>query len=138
MQYFFYLFLYIFRLRHFAHARTHKTRASLLYNLKMTELLEAAEFAKLEDGALCPASPKGLPVLLIRKGAHVFALENRCVHLGCPLAAGTLDGYTLKCPCHDWRFDVRDGRFIDAPRLRLKTYTVTIKDGKVFIREVDK
>lgn len=96
-------------------------------------MLEAADLEKLIDGRLSPACPKGLPVLLIKKGSDVFALENRCAHLGCPLAAGTLDGYTLQCPCHDWRFDVRDGRFLDAPELRLKTYAVTIRDGKVFI-----
>ena len=96
-------------------------------------MLEAAELDKLEDGRLSPAWPAGLPVLLVKKGGAVFALENRCAHMGCPLAAGSLEGYTLKCPCHDWRFDVRDGSFLDAPELRLKTYAVEIKNGKVFI-----
>ena len=99
----------------------------------MTELLEVAELAKLAEGRLTPAWPKGLPVLLVKTGGKVFALENRCAHLGCPLAAGSLDGHTLTCPCHDWRFDVRDGTFLDAPELRLKTYAVTIKAEKIFI-----
>ncbi|HNW45029.1 MAG TPA: Rieske (2Fe-2S) protein [Elusimicrobiales bacterium] len=101
----------------------------------MSEPLEAAELGKLEEGRLHPVFPKGLPVLLVKIDGRVFALENRCAHMGCPLAAGTLDGYTLRCPCHDWRFDVRDGSFLDAPELRLKTYAVTVADGKVFIGE---
>ncbi len=100
----------------------------------MTELLEAAELEKLEEGRLRPAWPRGLPVLLVKTGGAVYALENRCAHMGCPLAAGSLDGYTLQCPCHDWRFDVRDGSFLDAPELRLRTYAVVIQDGKVFIK----
>jgi 3-phenylpropionate/trans-cinnamate dioxygenase ferredoxin subunit len=73
-------------------------------------------------------------VLLVRLGAEVFAVENRCAHLGCPLTLGRLDGHVLQCPCHDWRFDVRDGRFLDAPELALKKYAAEIKDGKVYVR----
>jgi 3-phenylpropionate/trans-cinnamate dioxygenase ferredoxin subunit len=72
---------------------------------------EVAELAKLAEGKPSAVFPLGLPVLLIRRGAEVFALENRCAHLGCPLVSGKLDGYLLQCPCHDWRFDIRDGKF---------------------------
>lgn len=78
--------------------------------------------------------PSGLPVLLVRRGAEVFALENRCPHMGCPLTSGRLDGDILQCPCHDWRFDVRTGRFLDAPELGLKAYAAEVKDGKIFVR----
>jgi 3-phenylpropionate/trans-cinnamate dioxygenase ferredoxin subunit len=130
MQHFFYFFIIS---RVFTAPRNDNTAALFYIIFEMTELLESAELERLQDGRLSPAWPKGLPVLLIKKGGTVFALENRCAHMGCPLAAGTLDGYTLRCPCHDWRFDVRDGAFLDAPALRLKTYPVTIQNGKVFI-----
>jgi nitrite reductase/ring-hydroxylating ferredoxin subunit len=106
----------------------------VLYNEKMTPQTEAAELAKLPEGSLVAVFPSGLPVLLIRRGGEVYALENRCAHMGCPLSAGRLDGWTLQCPCHDWRFDIRDGRFLDAPELRLKSYAVEIKEGKVMVR----
>jgi len=28
----------------------------------------------------------------------------------------------ITCPCHDWRFDVRTGEFLDAPEVRLAVY----------------
>lgn len=95
---------------------------------------EVAELAGLAEGKPSAVFPLGLPVLLVRRGAEVFALENRCAHMGCPLAAGRLDGYLLQCPCHDWRFDIRDGRFLDAPELAVKIYAAEVKDGKVFVR----
>lgn len=95
---------------------------------------EVAELSKLAEGKPAAVFPLGLPVLLVRRGAEVFALENRCAHMGCPLAAGKLDGYLLQCPCHDWRFDIRDGKFLDAPELAVKTYPAEIQDGKIFIR----
>jgi len=99
----------------------------------MTRKVEAAELSKLREGKPLPVFPLGLPVLLIRRGAEVFALENRCAHMGCPLAAGALEGYVLQCPCHDWRFDIRDGKFLDAPELSVKTYAVELRDGKIFL-----
>lgn len=95
---------------------------------------EVAELSKLPEGKPAAVFPLGLPVLLVRRGAEVFALENRCAHMGCPLAAGKLDGHILQCPCHDWRFDIRDGKFLDAPDLAVKTYPAEIQGGKIFIR----
>jgi len=100
----------------------------------MDQPIEVSELARLQEGKPYAVFPKGLPVLLVLRGNEVFALENRCAHMGCPLALGKLDGYTLQCPCHDWRFDVRDGKFLDAPELGVKVYAVEISDGKVFVR----
>lgn len=102
--------------------------------LMTQEWLEAADFSALKDGALTAVFPKGLPVLLIRKGAELFAVENRCAHMGCPLALGRLDGYTLRCPCHDWEFDIRSGRFAAAAEISIKTYPAELRAGKVFVR----
>ncbi|OGR43535.1 MAG: hypothetical protein A2X35_00590 [Elusimicrobia bacterium GWA2_61_42] len=96
--------------------------------------VETALLSALKEGVPHPVFPMGLPVLLIRRGAELFALENRCAHMGCPLAAGKLDGHILQCPCHDWRFDIRDGRFQDAPELGVKTYSSRIENGKVLVR----
>lgn len=100
----------------------------------MERSIEVIESSALAEGRPAAVFPLGLPVLLIRLGGEVFALENRCAHLGCPLTAGKLDGHILECPCHDWRFDVRDGKFLDAPELGVKIYAAGIKEGKVFVR----
>lgn len=100
----------------------------------MGSQVEIAELSKLTEGKLFPVFPKGLPVLLALLGGEVFAVENRCAHMGCPLSAGDLKGHVLRCPCHDWRFDLRDGKFLDAPELGIRKYEVEIKDGKVFVR----
>ena len=106
-----------------------------MYNLGMTEQwTEAGLRADLKEGVPRAVFSKGLPVLLILRGEEIFALENRCAHMGCPLALGRLDGYVLQCPCHDWRFDIRDGKFLDAPELAVKTYPVELRDRGIFIK----
>ncbi|MEI7481202.1 MAG: Rieske (2Fe-2S) protein [Elusimicrobiota bacterium] len=93
------------------------------------------EETALREQSMAAVSPKGLPVLLIRKTAgEIYALANQCAHIGCPLYRGSLEGYILQCPCHDWRFDIRTGIFADAPEIRLRVYEWKIAEGQIYIK----
>jgi 3-phenylpropionate/trans-cinnamate dioxygenase ferredoxin subunit len=89
---------------------------------------------KLKEGALSVAYPKGLPVLLIKKEGRVYALSNKCAHMACALSAGSLFGFMLKCPCHDWLYDIRTGEFFNAPELKLPVYECKADGGKIFVK----
>ena len=95
--------------------------------------IKVADTAKLDDSRPLPTYPKGLGLLLVRADDAVYAIANRCPHMACPLEAGDLDGHILACPCHDWRFDVRTGVFVDAPEITVPTYPVRIEDGAVYV-----
>jgi len=87
----------------------------------------------LPEGKMVPVYPKGLNVVLARVGGVVYAVSGKCAHMACPLFTGKLDGYTITCPCHDWRFDIRTGKFLDATELGLANYSIKSEDGKVFV-----
>jgi nitrite reductase/ring-hydroxylating ferredoxin subunit len=87
----------------------------------------------LPEGGMAPVYPLGINVALARVDGTVYAISGKCAHMACPLQGGTLDGYTLTCPCHDWRFDVRTGRFLDAPELGLAVYPTRSEAGKLFV-----
>jgi nitrite reductase/ring-hydroxylating ferredoxin subunit len=82
---------------------------------------------------MTPVYPQGLHVVLARVNGTVFAVSGKCAHLACPLSAGALDGYTLTCGCHDWRFDIRTGRFLDAPELGIPVYPTKSEAGKLYV-----
>lgn len=63
---------------------------------------------------------------------EAFALSNVCRHAFAPLADGFVDGYTLVCPWHGWRYDVRDGT-TDHPGADVRTYPATVRDSLVFV-----
>ncbi len=87
-----------------------------------------------ENGGACVA-PKGLPVLLMKRHGQIFALSNICPHMGCTLGGGSMDGYILKCPCHDWQFDIRTGRmWPEDTGIVLKSYEWKIDSGKIAIK----
>jgi nitrite reductase (NADH) small subunit/3-phenylpropionate/trans-cinnamate dioxygenase ferredoxin subunit len=57
------------------------------------------------------------------------AIDDACPHMGASLAAGYLDGCVVTCPLHAWRFNVRDGTWMDNPRVSTDHYPVVVVDG---------
>ena len=62
-----------------------------------------------------------------------FAINDLCPHAGASLSAGHLDGCTVACPWHAWRFDVVDGTWVDNPRLKVETFDVKIEGDELFV-----
>jgi nitrite reductase/ring-hydroxylating ferredoxin subunit len=85
------------------------------------------------EGHMAPAYPLGVNVVLARVGGTVYAVSGTCAHMACPLFTGQLDAATITCPCHDWRFDVRTGKFLDAPELHLAVYPVKSEAGRLLV-----
>lgn len=74
-------------------------------------------------------------IALFRVGDRVFAVNDRCSHGRASLSEGQIaDGCQLQCPWHGGRFDLETGAALQAPaRTAIKTYRVTIQDGRVCV-----
>jgi 3-phenylpropionate/trans-cinnamate dioxygenase ferredoxin subunit len=101
---------------------------------KKSSWVFAVEENKLEEDSLKLVNIDETPVLLVRKQGKVYAVNNRCAHMECPLSAGKLEGFIVKCPCHDWKFDIRTGEFIDAPEIKLPVYQAKMSKGKIYLK----
>ena len=53
--------------------------------------------------------------------------------MACPFSLGSLEGHTLTCACHDGRFDVRTGQFLDAAEISVPTYAVKSDASRLFV-----
>jgi nitrite reductase/ring-hydroxylating ferredoxin subunit len=93
----------------------------------------AADEGRIANGEFKVIFPAGLPVLLIKKEDQFFALSNKCAHMGCSLSSGSIDGFLLKCPCHDWRFDIRTGRMAESRELGIPSYPTKSENGKLYV-----
>jgi nitrite reductase/ring-hydroxylating ferredoxin subunit len=89
--------------------------------------------AVLPEGHMAPVYPLGVSILLARVGGAIYAVSGKCAHMACPLSGGRLEGNIIVCGCHDWRFDVRTGKFLDAPELCIAVYPAKVEAGKVFV-----
>ena len=89
---------------------------------------------ELPEGSMKVVSVEGLPILLVKLHDQIFAVSNRCPHMGCSLSGGTIKGYIITCPCHDWRFDLRTGQYEDVKEIKLTIYKWRIESGKICIK----
>ena len=88
----------------------------------------------IQENSVNPVFPKGVSIILIKKDGQIYALRNRCAHMACTLAGGRLDGHTLQCPCHEWKFDITTGEFLAAREITVPTYECKSQDGKIFVK----
>jgi len=106
---------------------------------------------EIPDGTIKALHIGGRDVLLVRKGKSVYALRDSCPHQGGQLSRGVLTsarvhdkegkyrlikcGEVVRCPWHNWEFDVTEGKCLDpSVGLRVATYEVQVEDGRIFVR----
>jgi nitrite reductase/ring-hydroxylating ferredoxin subunit len=98
---------------------------------------------------LVPAGKFGVGVYNVE--GSLYAIANYCAHEGAPLCAGfvggtnefapdapdqlrrVLEGRVLRCPWHQWEFDLTTGQNLADPRRRVRTYEVDVTDGEVYL-----
>ncbi|MFD1409088.1 Rieske (2Fe-2S) protein [Kroppenstedtia eburnea] len=67
---------------------------------------------------------------------EVFAVDNRCPHMGFPLHQGSLCDGILTCHWHHARFDVKSGGTLDPWADDVSTYRTEIRDGEIWVEPV--
>ncbi|MCC6503733.1 MAG: Rieske (2Fe-2S) protein [Deltaproteobacteria bacterium] len=89
--------------------------------------------SRLPEGAIAAVYPKGVNILLAKVLGKVYALDGKCAHMGCPLFCSSISGHIITCPCHDWRYDLLTGEFIDSSEIKLRAYAVKAENGRLFV-----
>jgi nitrite reductase/ring-hydroxylating ferredoxin subunit len=75
----------------------------------------------------------GRAILVVSHDDEVFAVDNRCPHMGFPLARGTVDDGVLTCHWHHARFALSCGDTFDPWADDVPSYPVTVDDGVVYV-----
>jgi nitrite reductase/ring-hydroxylating ferredoxin subunit len=69
------------------------------------------------------------PILVVYAEGHVFAVDNRCPHMGFPLDRGSVEDGILTCNWHHARFDMASGCTFDLWADDLPNCPVEIRPG---------
>jgi nitrite reductase/ring-hydroxylating ferredoxin subunit len=101
-----------------------------------TDWQPAIADADLPEGSPTPVTVGGVQVLLVRRGATIHAISNRCNHRGCSLHQGDFSHQTsVVCPCHGSTFSLADGALLHGPATAPQpAYLTRVRDGKVEVR----
>jgi 3-phenylpropionate/trans-cinnamate dioxygenase ferredoxin subunit len=77
----------------------------------------AAKAAALPDGGKLKAGVEGRDILLTRFGDEIFAIDNKCTHMGGSLADGHFEGGLVSCPRHGATFDLKTGKAVRGGKM---------------------
>lgn len=90
----------------------------------------AADVKDIEaEGDCLSLSVKKHPIVLFSYNSKVYALDNRCPHMGFPLSQGTLKNGILTCHWHHARFDLHNGGTFDQWAGDVESYPVQIRNN---------
>ena len=66
-------------------------------------------------------------IAVFHVGGRFFALANECPHAGASLAHGIVEGDTVRCRIHYWRFSIRDGEYLDEDEANCNAKTFPLR-----------
>jgi nitrite reductase/ring-hydroxylating ferredoxin subunit len=72
-----------------------------------------ADMSELHEGKGLCLKANGVNLVLIRNDGNIFAIENKCPHMGLPLGKGKIENGQITCRFHGARFDIRTGENLD-------------------------
>jgi nitrite reductase (NADH) small subunit len=92
---------------------------------------------------------EGREVGIFNLDGTFYALKNVCPHQGARVCLGRivgttlpsdvyefkygLEGRILRCPWHEWEYDITTGRSVFDENVRVVTYAVEVVDGEIAV-----
>ena len=100
----------------------------------MARWMQVAQRSEIESGKSKVVKLGDEQVAVFNAEGKFYAIHNTCPHQGGPLGEGVLDGESITCPWHEWKYDLKTGCPIITPAV--KTYPLQI-DGEAIWIAVD-
>jgi nitrite reductase/ring-hydroxylating ferredoxin subunit len=95
--------------------------------------VHVAALADLEEDRCLAVRVDGHNLALFAHGGQVYAVDNRCPHMGFPLNQGTVRDGILTCHWHHARFDLASGGTFDQWADDVRAFPVEVRDGEVWV-----
>ncbi len=97
--------------------------------------VDVGEADSLGDQASLTVEVDDTPIVVVRCGSQLYAVEDRCTHDGEPLGEAEVADCQIICPRHGARFCLRSGDALTPPAYEpLKKYDVREENGRIFLK----
>jgi nitrite reductase/ring-hydroxylating ferredoxin subunit len=87
--------------------------------------------AEIADGEVKRVECSTRTVFVYRAGETYKVYDSHCPHQVTNIPHLALDGLTLTCPKHHWKFDIRTGACIEKGQHPLKTFESKVEGGRL-------
>jgi len=98
-----------------------------------THLMRAASLADLEAKGSLLIHLDGQTIALFYSEGRVYAIDNRCPHMGFPLHGSICKDGIVTCPWHYARFDLISGGTFDSWADDVRSFPVQVQAGAVWL-----
>lgn len=95
--------------------------------------VRAAQLAEIQATGSLVVHLEGQTIALFSQGDKLYAVDNRCPHMGFPLHRGTVKDCILTCHWHHARFDLNSGGTFDLWADDVRAFPVEIRSGEVWV-----
>jgi nitrite reductase/ring-hydroxylating ferredoxin subunit len=96
--------------------------------------LELCDTADVAPGTALKVEIGDLALAVFNVGGQFHVTDDRCTHGPGSLSEGYIEDDVVECNFHNGQFNIRTGEVVSPPcMVPIKTYPVTIVDGKVTI-----
>ncbi len=92
-----------------------------------------ASVAEVTETGLHTVQVNGHVIVLVHHEDEIYALDNRCPHMGFPLDRGSVQDGILTCHWHHARFDLCTGGSFDLWADDTPNFPVELRNGDVFV-----
>ncbi len=93
----------------------------------------AASIEKVKEQGSLVVNLEKQPIALFYANESVYAIDNRCPHMGFPLQGSTCKDGIVTCPWHYARFDLASGGTFDAWADDVRSFPVELRSGEVWV-----
>ena len=98
-----------------------------------SRLVHAASLVDVRTRGRLAVHLDGHALVLFAHGDRIYAVDNRCPHMGFPLDRGTVKDGILTCHWHHARFDLASGGTFDQFAGDVRAFPVEIRDREVWV-----
>lgn len=99
-----------------------------------TDMVPVTDLNDLDDGGgSTVVSEGGRTIALFYHEKEVYAVDNRCPHMGFPLTRGTVEEGILTCHWHHARFELEEGDTFDPWADDVQTFPTEVRDGTIYL-----
>ena len=95
--------------------------------------VQVAQVADVQAAGVMVVHAEGHAIALFDHDGQIYAIDNRCPHMGFPLHKGSVKNCILTCHWHHARFDLTSGGTFDIWADDGRAFPVELRDGAVWV-----
>ena len=99
----------------------------------ISEFIKCAEVADIPEEGIIAVNVAGHSIALAKSNHKIFAVDNRCPHMGYPLNRGSVQDGILICHWHHAMFDLASGCTFHPFADDVQAYPIDVRDSSVYV-----